>query len=344
MFIVTLSNSAADSVIKTNDLPPIDFDEDEEALRVFNLNDYFSGSNHISFRYTAESLRIEVIINDDGYVDLSAPPNWYGSEEVTFIASDGEHEVRDTTTITVNPINDAPEVVSSIPDVEFNEDTTLINAINLHQYFQDVDSDMEFSSSSDNIIIDISSDGSVDFSSQKDWSGCEAVTFFASDESTLEETSISVNIEVHPVNDAPTQLKTITPINLRKEAPDVTINLNDYFEDVDGDSLSYRVIGDNNVDVYINEETDELTFKTHQRWNGRETISIVASDNSGESCNAHVVLVGSWEEGRGPNYIFYLYGLILGSAIISGRLYLFKIKYKPKSPVKLESYSHYKRR
>ncbi len=344
LLIIPSPSTSADSVVKTGEIPEVSFNEDEKATNFFNLNDFFStDSSHISFYYKSESLRIEVEIHDDGYVDFSAPKNWYGMEEVTFIASDGEHEARSSTIVTVSPVNDAPEVISSIPDMSFDEDTTLLNALDLHDHFQDVDSELTFTAMSTDIIVDIRSDGMVDLSTPSNWNGNDIVTFVASD-GTDAEASTSVSIEVHPINDAPVQLEQITPINLRKEEPSRTLDMSDYFTDVDEETLNFHAIGNEKVQMDIDEDKNEVTLYIDREWVGRETITIVAADEKGETCSAQVVVVVSWKEESEANHIFYLYGLVLAASMVVGRLYLFKLNYRPKSPVRLESYRHYRRR
>lgn len=345
VLIIPLTSTSADSVVKTGEIPKVTFNEDEITNHVFNLNDFFStDSNQISFYYKSESFRIEVEIHDDGYVDFSAPRNWYGMEEVTFIASDGEHEARGSTIVTVSPVNDAPEVISSMPDMRFDEDTTLLNALDLHDYFQDVDSELTFTAMSTDIIVDIHPDGTVDFSAPLNWHGNDIVTFMASDGTDQEDASTSLSIEVSPTNDAPIQLEPISPINLRKEEPSRTIDMSDFFTDVDEEPLTFHAIGNEKVQIDIDEDSKEVTLNVDREWVGRETITLIATDEKGETCSAQVVVVVSWKEETEVNHTFYFYGLVLTTSIVAGRLYLFKVNYRPKSPVKLESYRHYKMR
>lgn len=71
-------------------------------------------------------------------VTITPAPNQFGTANVVITVSDGTDTSSDTVVVTVNPVNDAPDV-AGIPDVSFNEDSTA--SIDLDGYVTDADND-----------------------------------------------------------------------------------------------------------------------------------------------------------------------------------------------------------
>lgn len=139
-----------------------------------------------------------------------------------------------------------PEVVSSIPEFTFFEDTTLPSAFKVGDYFADNDADdLTYSAISSNVIVSIDNLSlQVDLSAAPDWFGYEYVTFRAKDPSgAIAEETTKVN--VLPVNDAP-EILDIPDVTLQV-GEILTIDLTDYIFDIDNDlsDLVVFVLGDN---------------------------------------------------------------------------------------------------
>ncbi len=63
---------------------------------------------------------------------------------------------------------------------------------------------------------------------------------------------------------------------------DTTINLMDWFTDVNDDDLTYRVEGDDHLDVTIYNENGTVTLLPEENWNGIETLTFYAADAGAE--------------------------------------------------------------
>ncbi len=118
-------------------LPDIVFEEDTVLENAFILSNYFLDIDGDALYYTNGTKFINAIINDNLTVDFSAPENWYGSEIVTFRATDPHGAlVEDKILVVVVPVNDPP-TISGIPDQDMREEDQWI--LDLSQYIFDVD-------------------------------------------------------------------------------------------------------------------------------------------------------------------------------------------------------------
>jgi hypothetical protein len=123
-----------------NNLPDVFFDEDTVLKNAFLLSDYFIDIDGDVLYYTNGTKFINVSINDNLTVDFSAPANWYGSEVVTFRATDPMGALaEDKILVVVVPVNDPP-TIGSIPKQEKNEGDQWV--LDLSQYIDDVDNDV----------------------------------------------------------------------------------------------------------------------------------------------------------------------------------------------------------
>jgi hypothetical protein len=340
MVSAALPTASAKLTIKEQ-FDDIIMDEDETALSEINLYDHFSSDNNqMYFSATTADSKVQVIIHDDGSVDFSAPDDWYGTEEIVFTASDGEQEASATVIVRVRPVNDSPSLFEPLPDLNFEEDDSIPAALDLNEYFQDIDSILDFSYSSDSIIVQISDEGQVDFSALKDWNGAEEVRFFASDGELL--ASDSVMVTVNPVNDAPRSKVNVASIGLNADESQKTLDLKAIFSDVDDEALTYEITGFRRVNCDIDSQNGRLILYAPEDWSGKEFLTLTARDPSGGSSSVQIVVIVTGGAGS-SGQMFYLFGLILALVIAGVRLQVAGRKRPGKSPVKLGSYRHYKR-
>jgi rubrerythrin len=121
-------------------MPDVFFSEDAQIKNAFSLPQYFFDYDGDVLFYASGNTFINVTINSDLTVDFSAPLNWYGSEMVTFRASDPEGAIaEDTIMVVVVPVNDAPSLVS-IPKQERKVGEQWILDISL--FIDDVDNEL----------------------------------------------------------------------------------------------------------------------------------------------------------------------------------------------------------
>jgi hypothetical protein len=133
------------------------FDEDTELVNHFNLNDHFADNATDVLTFTVEVPSTNVFINIDtqGWVSFLASENWSGVTTATFKAQDTSGAwVSFSINVTVNSVNDPPEVVQYITYLSINEGDTWI--IDLDNYFYDIENgnNLTFTCNKPDITID----------------------------------------------------------------------------------------------------------------------------------------------------------------------------------------------
>ena len=136
------------------------FDEDTSDNSIY-LDDVFTDpdlafGDSLEYSYSGnENIQIEIV---GGYVTLTPDPDWFGSENISFIATDLYFEsAQDDVIITVSPQPDSivvTEILPTVGDVIINETET----INFSFAGYDPDgNDLEYSWQIDDVEVSINS-------------------------------------------------------------------------------------------------------------------------------------------------------------------------------------------
>ena len=154
----------------------------------------------------------------DNVLTMTPLLNVTGADEVTLTVTDngeaGSDELSDSAliTLTLNPINDAPEI--NLPDsMAFDEDLSL--EVDFAPFLGDVDSDTSLIlTAAGNTEIAIAIEGFiVTFTATENWFGPEEITFTIDDQDLRLTDSDLVTVVVNPVNDLPVvDLECLVPI------------------------------------------------------------------------------------------------------------------------------------
>ncbi len=246
-------------------LKDIFVDADNEPL-VFHILDKLG--NPSSFLKT-DILKVK-IVDDNSRLKLEPLRNMYGKNVIYLSANDHIEPIVNATfrlTITVNPVNDPPEIKTRIGKlfyfglVLFDEDTNFSD-MNLTDVFWDpVENDpLTYSvSGNENVLVDIADNGSLFISAKENWAGVEVLKFTASDPSGG-KVSDELKVEVEPVNDAPILNSTPPIICYEDSWCNITFEA---WDPADSDPLIFStdvavVIELNNDDYTFNKNTGEL--------------------------------------------------------------------------------------
>lgn len=178
-------------------------------------------------------------------------------------------------------INNNAPIYGIIPNLTWLEDT-VNDTLNLSMYFSDTEKRNTFSysySSTDNFGISINGNtGIVTITPNANYSGMELVRFTASDGS-LSNTSNYVMLNVINVNDGPLFKGPIPNKTLVKNTK-TTINVYNYFNDVDKDDLTYTyVIEKGSVSVSM-DPSGIAVITPSQDFLGVDAITFNASDGN----------------------------------------------------------------
>jgi hypothetical protein len=237
---------------------------------------------------------IKVEIDSEGNVTFTPDKNWNGAEDITFYAEDGgATKAEQTITVSILSENDPPKIANPMPDFTMYEDVPIENKFNLSSVFTDVDMDpalnavpqepLDFSYSGDNHIAVSISNGWVSFDPDPDWNGNETITFGATD---AESESIydNVKIWVRSDNDPPVLNNPLPDASLEEDQDlEEFVDLNEYYSDTDGDSLTYDVIEPENIEVNLKYKSGSVFVSIYPEKNywGTDTITIEARDIPG---------------------------------------------------------------
>jgi len=144
-----------------------------------------------------------------------------------------------------------PTLVENIADIEFPEDTTSVDVIDLSTVFSDSVFLTYTISGNDNVTVSVV-DESVTLGARENWHGSEDITFRATNTYDLfvEDT---VKVTVTPVNDAPV-LNSLPAFNGLMEDVPYEINLTEDIEDVDNDNSI--------ISVSCNSQFSEIDMQT----------------------------------------------------------------------------------
>lgn len=278
------------NILKTNrvpvctNIPLLTWDEDNEFS--LNLNNYCSDADRDSMTFSlyqkSDGSHISLKSLNNGIAVFSPEKNWFGGssgeEWVIFKVSDGVGEIQtNQVKLRVNPVNDAPVFDKNIEDQTWNQETNLLNKINLKDYFSDVDNlNPSFTvSGNTNIQVIINANGVVSFYPMTDWYGIEKVVFSASD-GEFTANSNQVTLEVLKVNRPPV-------FNQLDCNTDILEETNESCElsatDPENDPIVFSVVRENNLKCFIQDNV--LDYVSYKDFAGNATCTIRASDSNG---------------------------------------------------------------
>ena len=233
------------SINPINDAPVLtaigdqSFDEDQQLSLPISYTDY--DGDTLSVTVTSSENNVSISL-DGSSLNFSSTSNFNGSYviTVTVAESGGEYETSESFDITVNPVNDAPAMVtiSNVTTLEETETTVMLNA-------SDIDGDMNFSfsaeSSSDLFTINVSG-ATLTVNPLLDKVGTGSISVTAND-GNLNSASISFNVTIDNVNDVPVLSSIENPDAVAEDGENIVVSLS--ATDVDGDAVSFTVEAEN---------------------------------------------------------------------------------------------------
>ncbi len=258
----------------------VDFNFAEDTVdNSIDLNNVFTDidlvyGDELTYSFT-NNVNIEVTIVD-GIVTLTPESDWYGSENITFTATDDyAGTVSDEVMITVNNINDAP--IINLPDIyEFAEDSE--ETRNYAEYINDEDPEDELTLSvSGNTEINVDITGFlVTYTASANWNGNEILTFTINDNVERVIATDTILVTVLPVNDAP-EIISFSPEELEFEiTEEQEIEFEVIAQDIDSDLEYVWFVNQENV----NNPDSVFTFNFTE--NGDFEIKCVINDEEFE--------------------------------------------------------------
>jgi hypothetical protein len=279
-----------------SDLPDVTIYEGQLSVYEFDLDEYFYDVDGDTLFYTAGFENIPAPYIDPGTheVFFSAPGEWSGVTEGTFIANDTIGALKvDTISVTVIPVNDAP-IVNDIPLVQVKHDSPYY--LYLSSYVFDPDSSMDslsFEISDPHITKSVSDTGAdrLEMLFPANLSGPVFTNPY--------RVKVWMNVTDPPGLVSGTQFDVLvtdnSPPTVIAEKPDQlyytfpedtylndSLLLYDIFSDPDsGNVLSFTVVSSGPNVLFSILPNGAVSLSATENWNGMEVLNITATDEHG---------------------------------------------------------------
>ena len=225
-----------------------------------------------------------VLINGDNTITYTPNSNFNGSDSFTYDMSDGNGgSDTATVTITINPVNDAPDAGDD--NATTLEDTAATISVLAND--GDIDGDslsVTTTSTPTNGSVIINGDNTITYTPDAQFFGSDSFTYDISDGDGGTDTA-TVSVTIQPVNDLP-DANDDNATTDEDTAITITVLSND--SDVDGDLLSVdSATTPSNGTVNINPD-DTITYTPNSNFNGNDAFSYTILDGNGGSDTATV--------------------------------------------------------
>lgn len=278
---VTISDNNVPVMVDA--VPDVNMYQGETRLDVFDLDDYFVDPDDDAMYFTYGYTHVLVNISDDNIVSFFAPMDWYGTEYIIFSAIDAHGaRVESVGTIMVQRVNQAP-VIEGVPNLRVSHD--LGYEFDLTWYVSDPDNDLDDLrvTTNDGHVVPAGLVLTVLYPA--DMIGrTEYVEITVSDG----ELSDSWSIEVTIGYDTPPSAVALPVHTFQEDVPipyPSSGDLRTYFNDADGDVLSFTVFTlDDSVSATTTEDAHRawtVVFSPEANWNGNVWFVVRATDPDG---------------------------------------------------------------
>ena len=294
--------------------PIVDFSFGEnETYTSLDLNTIFddvdlSYGDVLSFSYEGNTnIQVEI---EDGIVTLNSISDWFGTENITFIANDDElSSISDEVTITVNPQNDSP-ILNITGTFTFDEDS-YSQSYDFSEYctqtFGETDQLTLSADNSEHIDVTVTNLEVIFEATTENWFGTEEITFYLDDNvsdvtrNNRRRNSVSqtISVIIDPVNDPHSF---ILPDSFSfLEDQEFVQDFSGYVNDIEGGDFIFSVSGNTNISVNI--IGDIVTFSAIENWNGAEILTFTATDNENQYVVADEIIINVTSQNDAPSII-----------------------------------------
>lgn len=290
-------NCVNDAPQLISNIENISWSEDEYYPGIIDLKTYFKDPDGDTLVFEVYNLSDNIIIEENnGILSFSSNLDWNGDATVVFSATDPDSEsvLSNEISLKVNPEDDAPIIINLESfNVELDEDFGTY-VYNLSDFKSDNDNNLsELTWNIDYITGDFNASVSGDeliLNSIQDKNcidGCEIMLKLSDKDNNFDREYFIVKI--NPVNDRPLLESNIPEISWNEDSELTdSVNLNDYFYDMDSDELTYSVTGNTLITININGSI--LSFSQPLDWYGEETIIVTAYDEEFNITSNEVLL------------------------------------------------------
>ena len=297
------SDTAVFEVTPVNDAPQVTDIPDQtimegESFAPIMLDDYVSDADDpdtaLTWSYKGNT-ELQVAISMEHIATITTPSEeWNGSETILFTATDTAGLSDSTFVIfTVEPVNDAPQIVGDLPELIFAEDDTLLySTSNWYPYVQDIDdpdSTLQYSVKNGKWVTAQTHNGSFVFKTEENWFGTDTLMLKVSDGNSADSAKFAVTVQ--SVNDAPVIADLPDSVQFQNDTSYVLI-MNDYVNDVDTpDSLLFWsfIVDNDSLHFTFDAATSELKLEAPD-FSGTVELVCTVQDDSGSTATDTILV------------------------------------------------------
>ncbi|AGH80833.1 hemagglutinin/hemolysin-like protein [Psychromonas sp. CNPT3] len=214
-----------------------------------------------------------VTLNTDGTLQYTPNENYHGPDSFTYTNSEGKTA---TVNITVNDINDGPQIESTDGEIGHKQGTITVTFT-----ATDIDGTIESTVASvdpsEGTVV-VNNDGTYTFTPAEDFNGDATITLTTTDDDGATATTTST-VTVIPVNSPP--VLSVDDGTMDEDDGSISVSFNVY--DVDGTITSTVVSVDPaQGTVVLSSDGTSYVFTPAENFNGDATITISSTDDDGD--------------------------------------------------------------
>ncbi len=283
--VVDVPNTAPTTV---GSMPDLTMNVGESS--VFFVDSYFQDTTGHVWTYTASSSDTSIATASMSGSGLTVQAVSQGTATISVTMTDSGG-LSATQTFSMVVPNNAP-VVGTIPDVTITNGS--VGEVHAHLYFTDPDGDaLTYAvGTSDPAIVSVSVGGTgySTLSLSANALGTVTITVTATDTSAATVTQ-TFSATVTQPNNAPTTVGTISNITMKLGSITRQVEASGYFNDADGDSLTYTASSSNVADVTVSVSDSTVTIASVSE--GWANVTVTASDGAASAAQTFKVTVSA---------------------------------------------------
>jgi hypothetical protein len=249
------------------------FTTNEDVTKNVNLNVYTNDIDTSTLSYSLNNTpTLGNVTITQNILSYSPKQNVSGTENIGITASDGSSNTSFTLVATIVPVNDRP--VANDVTVSTNEDQ--VKTMDLNNYVSDVENTPLNYSIVGNPELGsaVLNNNILSYTPNPNVNGNDRIDIRASDGEL--DITFTINITIVPVNDSPVANSGSLTV---KEDSVTEVELSDYVNDIDNDTLVYSVV---TSPVYgeVSINASVLTYTVNKNYIGNDSIVLSVSDGT----------------------------------------------------------------
>jgi large repetitive protein len=267
-------------------IDPVEVDEDENFVIVDVLS-HFADVEDDELEVVSAVVNCGTATVVDGDIEFDIDGDFNGACLIEIVVSDGSCTDDAIVAVTVNAVNDAPQLATPFEDIYVDEDVDFV-INNIRSHFADVENDNLIVSAfrSEPVGFDFIYDESGDdlaVSPLTDYTGLASVFITVSDRAVRETTEVEVKIELDPINDCPVLETEFEDMTAVEDEAFIVAEIFSHFSDVDGIE-ELEILSASFAQGSTEIGVDLVTFTPDSDFTGTSSASITVWDGN-EGCS-----------------------------------------------------------